>query len=403
MYKLKKMNPFKYAKLVFFVFVVFAFSCKNNSQYSDVIVDKNILQIIDVTKPSILSEAQFLENIDNLRLIPLETKVESLVGNFPKVIPYKDKFYVFDKLFMSVNIFDKNGKFLKSMFKKGSGPGECLSPDGLDLDIEKGEFLINSCQNRKVLRFDADGNFLSENKINYFAFDFLYDDQSKSNLLFTNYNYITPNVRPNVIVLDEKYKDKSFHFQFPDKIIKNYYLGGFTKNTSGILYNNAHSDTIFAYKEDNFYAKYKIKFHNKLMPYKYRKDLAIYEKNSKNHPFISYNFYENSQYLVFSCFDNKKQNIIYYNTHTKEIIKSSELMNSIFGIIYAPVGVDFENQNFVSYISYDILEFALKKDKDFLKRIATKNKNVTEILLKMQKEDNPILVTFGFKAPPIKK
>lgn len=394
------MNPIKYSKCSYFFLAVFSMiSCKNKNQFSEIVVNESTLQTIDVTKPSSLTEAQFLESIENLRLIPLETKVESLVGNFPKVIPFKNKFYVFDKLFESVNIFDQNGKFLKSMFKKGSGPGECLSPDGLDVDIEKGEFLINSCQNRKVLRFDAYGNFLSENKINYFAFDFLYDDKSNSNFLFTNYNYLNPNLRPNVIVLDEKYKDKSFYFQFPDKIIKSYYLGGFTKNTSGILYNNAHSDTIFAYKEDNFYAKYKIKFHNKLMPYRYRKDLDIYEKNSRHYPFISYNFYENSQYLVFSYCDNKISNTIYYNTQTKQSIKSSELLNSIFGIIYAPVGVDFDNQNFVSFISYDILEFALKKDKDFLKRIATKNKNIAEILQKIKKEDNPVLVTYVFKSP----
>jgi DNA-binding beta-propeller fold protein YncE len=57
--------------------------------------------------------------------------------------------------------FDKNGKFLKSWGKKGTGPGEFNLPHSVVVDA-KGLVYIADRENRRVQIFDPDGNYLRE-------------------------------------------------------------------------------------------------------------------------------------------------------------------------------------------------------------------------------------------------
>jgi len=56
--------------------------------------------------------------------------------------------------------FDKDGRFLRNLFKKGQGPGETNASG--NYDFYDGEILIHSLVPPKMIQFDRDGKFLKD-------------------------------------------------------------------------------------------------------------------------------------------------------------------------------------------------------------------------------------------------
>jgi sugar lactone lactonase YvrE len=82
--------------------------------------------------------------------------------------------------------FDKNGKFIKSWGKKGTGPGEFDTPHSLAMD-SKGRLFVADRNNNRLQIFNQDGKFLEEwkqfSRISglYIRNDILYAADSESN------------------------------------------------------------------------------------------------------------------------------------------------------------------------------------------------------------------------------
>jgi len=57
--------------------------------------------------------------------------------------------------------FDKNGKFIKTWGKKGTGPGDFDAPHGLAMD-KAGRLYVADRSNSRIQIFDQDGKFLTE-------------------------------------------------------------------------------------------------------------------------------------------------------------------------------------------------------------------------------------------------
>jgi hypothetical protein len=72
-----------------------------------------------------------------------------------------------------VQVFDKNGNFIKSWGESGKGEGKLLHPHGIAVD-SKGYVYVTDELKSKVLKFDSDGNFVTSwgengNAINQFS------------------------------------------------------------------------------------------------------------------------------------------------------------------------------------------------------------------------------------------
>jgi hypothetical protein len=69
------------------------------------------------------------------------------------------KFYILDIHEAHIKIFDKNGKYIKTIGKKGQGPGEMSFPSSIQI-TPADEIAVNDSAARKIHFFDLEGNFL---------------------------------------------------------------------------------------------------------------------------------------------------------------------------------------------------------------------------------------------------
>ncbi|MBE0461202.1 MAG: 6-bladed beta-propeller [Candidatus Aminicenantes bacterium] len=84
--------------------------------------------------------------------------------------------YVLDFKFRTIKKYDKNGKFIKNIGKKGQGPGE-IPQFTVDMALKNGKIyllLINM-----VIIYDKDGNYLNSFKLGLFPHYILVDSQEK--------------------------------------------------------------------------------------------------------------------------------------------------------------------------------------------------------------------------------
>ena len=107
------------------------------------------------TNTNLISESLLLSNI-----VALETVDASLIKHIKRVIKYDDKLIVLNSG-IEVLIFNKDGKFLNKINKRGNGPAEYTNIVDIALDDNNENIIIYS-DNFKLLIFDLMGNYVSQ-------------------------------------------------------------------------------------------------------------------------------------------------------------------------------------------------------------------------------------------------
>jgi DNA-binding beta-propeller fold protein YncE len=91
-----------------------------------------------------------------------------------------------------ISVFDKNGKFLRTIGKAGTGPGEFRTPHALEFD-SKGRLIVADRHNHRIQILTKDGKFVSEyddfGRISGLAID-------KSDVIYTADSESTERVHP---------------------------------------------------------------------------------------------------------------------------------------------------------------------------------------------------------------
>jgi hypothetical protein len=74
-------------------------------------------------------------------------------------IDEEERIYVLDYTEAHIKVFDKKGRYMKTIGKKGQGPGEMASPFSICI-IPDDELVIQDLNNRRILYLTLEGNFL---------------------------------------------------------------------------------------------------------------------------------------------------------------------------------------------------------------------------------------------------
>ena len=119
----------------------------------------NLLEIpIDIHQNSLIPLSEIAEEVT---AIDLELTDESLISpmNIQRIIVSDSEVFIASR--SKILVFNKTGKFIRSIGSQGKGPGEYSYIRSLALDEKNKRFFITS-YDRKIISYDMNGKFLNE-------------------------------------------------------------------------------------------------------------------------------------------------------------------------------------------------------------------------------------------------
>lgn len=367
--------------LIFVISTIFL-SCNNigdKTITTEYIIDSSAIYISNL----INTEIPEVEKYHNISFIKLETKEDFLISHIDKIIEKDNKYYILDKKFNQVFIFDFNGKFINQIGSIGKGPGELLSIEDISFNKDSTSVLLLSNNSMKISEYDLLGKYNKDIKIDLFASK-VATDKYNNLYLFTNKNVSPISKKYDLLKTDSSGRVNNRYFPFENNEDYAVDFAGFVISgiNGDILFNNSYSDTIFSLYNQKIKAKYIFNFENKNILEKENKDITNVIEN--------YNYLQNvfiefpTKFIVLPTISNKVTPLVisYKNIDDKKAIRFP--FNWIVG--------SGENKYIYANISpSDILN---NLEMNYIKDALNKYPELNDLLNKSNEEDNHIIVKY---------
>lgn len=98
--------------------------------------------------------------MESIRVIPLETTDQSLIGSIADLGYDDGNFFVLDGYNQLVSQFDEKGQFIRKLVQRGNGPDDIQHPQMFSIDKLHNEVWLSN--NTNFMRFDYHGNYLGK-------------------------------------------------------------------------------------------------------------------------------------------------------------------------------------------------------------------------------------------------
>jgi hypothetical protein len=143
------------------IFTIFVFCKKQKAEWTGAIEEVGGVTVVKNPKEPIYEEDVF--GLDEELTIGEEDKDgEPLFIDISSVrVDYEENIYVLDSKACQIKVFDKNGKYLRKIGRKGRGPGEMQLPTVLDIVSGK-EIMICDLPNNRISFYSLQGELLKE-------------------------------------------------------------------------------------------------------------------------------------------------------------------------------------------------------------------------------------------------
>jgi hypothetical protein len=144
--------------LFYFFFFV---SCSKKVEYPIRIEIENDVKII--TNPDYPKYSNLNYNLKEELSIGVEDGDENYILNRPHEIEVaaNGSIFILDWGDINIKLYNKNGKFIRTIGRKGMGPGEFNQPP-LHFDLSNnGEIYLTDSRNKRIMIFDTSGTYIS--------------------------------------------------------------------------------------------------------------------------------------------------------------------------------------------------------------------------------------------------
>jgi hypothetical protein len=349
---------------------------------------------VDLDRPEKVSLFDYFSSIE---LIPLETSPEALIVGISKMIFHQNKYYTLDKNQCIIFVFDKTGKFLFKIGKKGQGSGEYVFIQDFNINPFSGNLEILEPYG-KVHIYDLSGNHIETKQITFPGFRVAHTltaVDSHTHVFHTMFE-------PKKIIYFNLDEQKLLNEEFEE----NGRLGSFSNNP-------------YQYQDDWFFFRpvhpVVYKMGKKKLEVAFRFDFGTYTREGKTAVFSKEADYSLSRSVeeLFDQFSYLIHSVRHNNRYVFTSLSRIDLDDKANIIHDRLTGeskyiLDFtEKVLFNSYRGEEIImtdEYVLMPSQwvDLEKRITKemlddRQKKVFEELLQAEMEQNPILIKYRFK------
>ncbi|WP_417941945.1 6-bladed beta-propeller [Flavobacterium sp. RS13.1] len=401
-------------KYTFLFLILFFVCCKNKENKNSRFTEKQIAslhlksaKILTTEKDSVVKidlnpflkeqAFDFGSLIKEIKLIPLETKGESLLDNIEEVVVTDSNIYIRDDFKGGgIVIFNSNGKFIKRI-ASGKGPGELMRLYDIDFDKDNDELI--AFQHSFLVFFTPTGEFIRQERLPFVNYNF--------SVLPNGYIFKTLDSQGNEHMGDLKdftllVTDKKFKFQsvglFRTPISNNYGVYSYLfKNQNYINVTQSFTDTIFRYEgvEGKLKAEYVLDYSDKRIPENYSKLSFDKFKNlvKKNNYYFYTGNYLATEYTNVFFLENwyiKKFTIIFRDKKTGHLIGGTDPYHDSQEIPPIAFPKFVSGEYFISWYLPSPNDSFATKSKIISNADKLKIKGLTE-------NDNPVLVFYKLK------
>lgn len=256
--------------------------------------------------------------VSDIKILPLKTSDDNLLGNVKDVCVINDVVYVFDDLTYSVFSFDINtGNLIKKITNKGIGPNEYIHPIAMACDEDK--IYILDLPVKKIISFDSELNPLESVSIPFSASDLIV---LKDGFLLHNLDAVPDNY--NFVYIDKKGNVLDGCVPFTENNTGEYNGAGgkcFSQNDAAVYFSKAYSNKIYSLEGNKFKPAYKMDFDDLNIP----EELNMNNINVFEEPYaLNMNFFVLPKVIVVSFIYKSKR---YYGFVDKT------MENGQFGIV----------------------------------------------------------------------
>lgn len=337
----------------------------------------------------------------NVKIVPLETKPECLVAKVAKESIRMVGSNLFIPCSEGVLQFTDDGKFVRSVAKRGQGPGEYNMIRYVASSEASGQVYI--MDHGKILAYSVDGTFREESKMPYcWQFTLLNDST------FVGYTYNNTGQKKDKLILVNQQGDTLNAFpqydQFTISDGLNYYLWGWHDRYVYSFKGDAcckeyYNDTVFTITPEQLNPRYIMEMGKYKIPKERRFEVLCGNWDEYSEPARAYlrpDFLETSNwvflpYTTWDVVDTETQpQLAIYDKKTKECykVKDGKIKNDVGG-----------NLPFYPAISIadDVLLYFLEAT-EFIE-LAEEDPSLfeNEQLKKVKEDDNPILMIVHLK------
>lgn len=353
------------------------FGCKQATKEVFIYEDKD--EEISIEKKLIIEEfdenqiLKFSDIFQSVEFVKLETNDTSLIGRIDKILVADNKYIILDaSIAKKVFVFDSNGKFLNLLGKIGAGPGEYDSPDDIAYNKQKGEVLVWSNNDKKIITYKLDGQYVSEFRTNWWISSLAVVDSEAYALYLNNITQDNGKTNDYDVVIVNNEGEIINQFIPSKKELKSFSPStkkAFSSYNGKILFSPQYSKRTYEINKDSINLTHYVDFMEYTIPSSLfinttaRKLSKILEKEDKYAFNIS--SAETENYVFMQIVYKNRIFDYYYYKDLKKYKLSSLYFNDLSSLVLTGVFMCTDNANsLISYVepeSFILMQDVLKE------------------------------------------
>jgi len=377
-------------------------SCQNSYQPALLSGIENI----DINPNDIKMENTFASKyIDSCQYIPLESSDSVMIGNIKQIFEDKDRFYIHDITSDIIFIFDKTGKYLTKIDRKGRGNDEYIKLTEMYLDPINSDIIILCDRSQSLIRYDRDGNFIkrTENKFITSAFASINSDtiityagRLPNESIFSStypYGYLVAIMHNGKII--NKFLENKFDPIYLNYVSKTNYFFNFSDTLSLI---EDFSNTIYRIvSSSEIKPRYSVTFGKYTLPMNFntpiekaKEIISTYQKNPSTWCDIEKVIEKNNILLFHYYFENLMHYAIYTKSQKQIQTIGPIWINDIDGIGMPTICNSALDNALIGFVESHVFIDLVKNSKKASSRVINISQKLTEM-------NNPVLVKIFLK------